>query len=63
VKHALDLQLKQSKNSKKKKPGCHEDYRLYYTEPLVQLVYERYRQNVEMFGYQRDYGQLLEFVR
>ena len=62
AKHTLDPQLEYS-NSSKKNPGCHEDYRLYYTEPLVQLVYERYRKDVEMFGYERDYEQLLEFVR
>jgi len=50
-------------NVSKTKPGCHSDYRLYYTEPLVQLVYERYRQDVEMFGYEAEYQQLLEFVR
>jgi len=50
-------------NVSKNKPGSHSDYRLYYTEPLVQIVYARYRQDVEAFGYQAEYEQLLAFVR
>jgi len=60
--YQLDPQLEPF-NVSKTKPGCHSDYRLYYTQPLVQLVYERYRQDVEMFGYEAEYKQLLEFVR
>lgn len=62
AKYKLDRTLEHV-NVSKNKPGCHSDYRLYYTESLVQLVYERYRKDVEMFGYERDYEQLLEFVR
>lgn len=50
-------------NISKNKPGTHSDYRLYYTEPLVQLVYERYRDDVHTFGYEEEYRRLLEFVR
>ncbi len=37
-------------------------YRLYYTEAVAKLVYERYRKDVELFGYAKEYEQLLEFV-
>lgn len=50
-------------NTSKTKQGAHCDYRQYYTEPLVQLVYERYRQDFETFGYEEEYEHLLEFVR
>lgn len=55
--------LLEAANVSKNKPGTHSDYRLYYTEPLVHWVYERYRKDVEAFGYQEEYEQLLEFVR
>lgn len=61
-KYQLDPNLIQS-NVTKDRQGCHSDYRLYYTEPLAKLVYERYRQDVETFGYERDYEHLLEFIR
>lgn len=61
-KYQLDPLLAQA-NVSKNKPGCHSDYRLYYTEDLVQLVYERYRKDVETFGYQAEVEQLLAFVR
>ena len=47
----------------KKKAGVHSDYRLYYTEELVQLVYKRYRDDIELFGYQDAYHSLLNIVR
>lgn len=50
-------------NISKNKAGCHSDYRLYYTEPLVQLIYERYRKDIHAFGYEEEYAQLLAFVR
>ncbi|MBK9710390.1 MAG: sulfotransferase family 2 domain-containing protein [Kouleothrix sp.] len=49
-------------NVSKHRPGAHSDYRRYYTEPLARMVYERYRQDVESFGYQAEYELLLEFV-
>ena len=62
ARYQLDPLLGQA-NVSKNKPGCFSDYRLYYTEPLVQLVYERYRRDVERLGYQEEYKQLLDFVR
>jgi chondroitin 4-sulfotransferase 11 len=62
ARYNLDPTLAQS-NVSKNKPGCHNDYRLYYTEPLARLVYERYRKDVQVFGYEKDYEALLEFVR
>jgi hypothetical protein len=62
AKYKLDPVL-EHKNDSKNKQGCHSDYRLYYTESLVQLVYERYHKDVEMFGYEEEYEQLVEFVR
>ena len=50
-------------NVTKSRQGCHSDYRLYYTEALAKLVRERYRQDVEVFGYEHDYQRLLEFIR
>jgi hypothetical protein len=47
----------------KNKTGCHNDYRLYYTEPLMQLVNERYHKDIHAFGYEKEYEQLLAFVR
>lgn len=58
----LDPLLEQ-RNVSKHKPGCHSDYRRYYSAPLVQMVYERYRRDVHAFGYEDEYRQLLEFVR
>jgi len=52
-----------SSNVTKSKQGCYSDYRLYYNESLAKLVYERYRQDIEGFGYEAEYEQLLEFVR
>ncbi len=49
-------------NVSRNKPGTHSDYRRYYTAPLARLVYERYRHDVEAFGYQAEYEQLLAFV-
>lgn len=62
ARYNLDPLLEQL-NISRTKPDCHSDYRLYYTEPLVQLVYARYRQDIERFGYVREYEQLLAFVR
>ena len=61
-KYQLDPLLAQA-NVSKHKPGCHSDYRLYYTEALVHLVYERYCKDVHTFGYGEEYQQLLAFVR
>jgi LPS sulfotransferase NodH/glycosyltransferase involved in cell wall biosynthesis len=49
-------------NVSKGKPGTHHDYRRYYTPELARLVYERYRKDVEAFGYAAEYEQLLAFV-
>jgi hypothetical protein len=61
-KYQLDPLLSHA-NVSKNKPGCQSDYRLYYTEALVKLVYERYRKDVHLFGYEEEYKQLLAFVR
>ncbi|GJM42819.1 MAG: hypothetical protein DHS20C20_31010 [Ardenticatenaceae bacterium] len=45
------------------KRGAYRDYRDYYTERLVHLVYNRFQTDVEMFGYQKSYEELLAFVR
>ena len=62
-KYQFDPSIIRRLNASKNKPGCHDDYRLYYTEPLAQLVYERYRRDVEVLGYERDYELLLDFIR
>jgi hypothetical protein len=58
----FDRQLPHKMKSKNTK-GTHKDYRAYYTEALVQLVYHRFRADVEAFGYQEAYESLLAFVR
>lgn len=50
-------------NESKRQPGVHGDFRRYYTEELVQLVYERYRRDVHTFGYEAAYQELLAFAR
>ena len=44
------------------KTGTHKDYRAYYTKKLVQMVYKRYQADVELFGYQDDYRELMNYV-
>jgi hypothetical protein len=58
----FDTQLPHEQKSTNKR-GVHEDYRTYYTEELVHLVYNRFRADVETFGYQDSYQDLLTFVR
>jgi hypothetical protein len=44
--------------------SAESDYRAYYhSEELVQLVYERYQADIEAFGYQTAYKELLAYVR
>jgi len=39
------------------------DYRDYYTEELVELVHQRYKIDFEVFGYEKEYEELLRYVR
>ena len=57
----FDPQLPHKMKSTKRK-GVHKDYRVYYTEELVHLVYNRFRADVEAFGYQDTYEELRAFV-
>mgnify|MGYP002140614824 CR=1 FL=1 len=57
----LEPGLRVSNVSKGKRGN--DDFREYYTEELVQLVYERYRKDVHTFGYEADHQALLAFVR
>ena len=43
--------------------GPYEDYRSYYTQELIELVYQRYRQDFEVFGYPYAYRELSDFIR
>lgn len=43
-------------------PGTPQDYRVYYTRPLLKLVYRRYQKDIETFGYTHVYHELLKFV-
>ena len=38
------------------------DHRILYTEPVLRLVHERYRQDVEVLGYQKEYENMLNSV-
>lgn len=39
------------------------DYRDYYTEELVNLVYRRYKIDFETFGYEDEYERLMSYVK
>ena len=45
------------------KKGVRSDYREYYSAELAALVYERYKDDVEAFGYEQAYAELLEYCR
>jgi hypothetical protein len=38
------------------------DYRKFYTPDLVELVAERYRDDINLFGYENAYSELLEYT-
>lgn len=59
----FDPQLPHMMKSAKNWKAFKKDFRDYYTEELVYLVYNRYRADVEVFGYQKEYEKLLAFVR
>lgn len=39
------------------------DYRLYYTQELADMVYQRYQNDFELLGYQTAHQELLKFLR
>jgi hypothetical protein len=57
-KYGFDTALAHN-NSTKAKAGTHRDYRAYYTKELTQLVYQRYKADVELLGYRDVYQELL----
>jgi Sulfotransferase family len=50
-------------NDSKIKAGVLRDFRAYYDERLVELVYRRYKHDVELLGYRQAYEELLDYVR
>jgi hypothetical protein len=50
-------------NDSKTKAGVLSDFRAYYDERLVELVYRRYKHDVELLGYRQAYEELLDYVR
>ncbi len=42
--------------------GAHEDWRDYYTPQTAKMVYQRYRRDFEMFGYEDEYPKLLDYL-
>ncbi|MGH7451458.1 MAG: sulfotransferase family 2 domain-containing protein [bacterium] len=50
-------------NDSKTKEGALSDFRAYYDEGLVELVYQRYKHDVELLGYRQAYDELLDYVR
>ena len=40
----------------------HEDWRDYYTPKTAKLIYQRYRKDFEMFGYEDEYSKLLDYL-
>jgi Sulfotransferase family len=50
-------------NDSKIKAGVSSDFRAYYDETLVELVYQRYKHDVELLGYRQAYEELLDYVR
>jgi hypothetical protein len=45
------------------KSSKRSDYRDYYTPELVELAYQRYRDDIEKFDYQKEYLSLKEYVK
>jgi hypothetical protein len=43
--------------------GNKRDYRLFYTQELAELVYQRYRNDFELLGYQTAHQELLDFLK
>jgi hypothetical protein len=39
------------------------DYRLFYTQELADMVYQRYRNDFELLGYQTAHQELLDFLK
>ena len=50
------------KTSSRDVQRTHQDYRLYYTPELAELVYQRYQRDFELFGYQDAHQELLAFL-
>ena len=60
--YGFSEELPHLNRSKKDKKDTSSDFRTYYTKELAQLVYKRYQQDVELFGYRDAYEDLLDFV-
>ena len=45
-----------------KSEGQHEDWRDYYTPKTAKMIYQRYRKDFEMFGYEDEYPKLLDYL-
>jgi len=59
--YGLEANLVHSNNSTEKE-SVYRDYKLYYTQELAELVYQRYRQDFELLGYQTARQELLDFI-
>ena len=46
-----------------KSEGEHEDWRDYYTPKTAKMIYQRYRKDFEMFGYEDEYPKLLDYLK
>jgi hypothetical protein len=40
-----------------------KDYRDFYTEELAEIVYKRYKKDIEAFGYDKDFIDLLDYIK
>ncbi len=49
-------------NSSHNVENTYQDYRLYYTKELADMVYKRYQKDVELLGYSHAYQKLLDFL-
>ena len=47
---------------KNKSTGEKENWRDYYTPKTAKLIYQRYRKDFEMFGYEDEYPKLLDYL-
>ena len=56
IKKKYKLKVVKKVNVSKKR----RDYKKYYTPELAKMVYERYKQDVEVFGYEKEYQKLLK---
>ncbi len=59
IRHRFDLPPLRHANQS---AGQHEDWRDYYTPKTARLIYQKYREDFERFGYEDEYPKLLNYL-